>query len=115
MNKRIILGSTLAFAMIASSTAMSGGLSRGGVDFSLLYSDKKVDSEVGFTFVAPQRTIDSATRAVNLTGGPNLTTTDIDVTVATLYRKLQLRLVSVNTLTVRRHFQRHLVPIKTTD
>ena len=58
---------------------MSGGLSRGGVDFSLLFSDKKVDSEVGFTFVAPQRTIDSATRFVNLTGGPSLTSTDIDV------------------------------------
>ena len=78
--KKIILGSTLAFAMIASSTALSGGLSRGGVDFSVLYSDKKVDTDVGFTFVAPQRTIDSATRAVNLTGGPtNLTSTNIEV------------------------------------
>ena len=79
MNNKILLGSTLAFAMIASSTAMSGGFSRGGVDYSVLFSDKKVDSEVGFTFVAPQRTIDSSTRAVNLTGGPSLTSTDIDV------------------------------------
>ena len=62
MNNKIILGSTLAFAMIASSTALSGGLSRGGVDYSVLFSDKKVETNVGFTFVAPQRTIDSSQR-----------------------------------------------------
>ncbi|MEP3232680.1 MAG: outer membrane protein transport protein [Hyphomicrobiales bacterium] len=69
MNNKIILGSTLAFAMIASSTAISGGFSRGGVDYNVLFSDKKVDSEVGFTFVAPQRTIDSSARLVNLAAG----------------------------------------------
>lgn len=80
MNNKIVLGSTLALAMIASSTAMSGGFSRGGVDYSILFSDKKVDSEVGFTFVAPQRTIDSSTRFSNLTGQPSrLTSTDTKI------------------------------------
>jgi len=80
MNNKIILGSTLAFAMIASSTAMSGGFSRGGVDYSVLFSEKKVDTDVGFRFVAPQRTIDSSERFVNLTGqASRLTSTDTKV------------------------------------
>lgn len=69
MNNKILIGGTLAVAMMASSTAMSGGFSRGGVDYSLLYSDKKIASEVGFTFVAPQRTIDSSARLANLAAG----------------------------------------------
>ena len=69
MNNKIILGSTLAFAMITSSTALSGGLSRGGVDYSVLFSEKKVATDVGFRFVAPQRTIDSSARLINLAAG----------------------------------------------
>ncbi|MEP3524086.1 MAG: outer membrane protein transport protein [Hyphomicrobiales bacterium] len=81
MSKVCFFSGTVGLAMIASTAAISGGFSRGGVDFSLLYSDKKIESEAGFRFVAPQRTIDSATRLVNLSGGPTpLTTTDNDVT-----------------------------------
>lgn len=69
MNNKIILGSTLAFAMIASSTALSGGFSRGGVDYSVLFSDKKIATDVGFRFVAPQRTITSGARLANLAAG----------------------------------------------
>lgn len=66
MSNKIILGSTIALAMVASSTALSGGFSRGGVDYSILFSDKRIDSDVGFRFVAPQRTIDAGSRLVNL-------------------------------------------------
>ena len=80
MNNKIILGSTLALAMIASSTAMSGGFSRGGVDFSVLYSDKKVDTDIGFRFVTPQRTITRSQRLLNPLGAPTpLTTTNTEV------------------------------------
>ena len=80
MNKKIILGSTLAFAMIASSTAMSGGFSRGGVDYSVLFSDKKVATDVGFRFVAPQRTIDSSQRLINPLGAVTpITSTNTEI------------------------------------
>ncbi|MEP1442033.1 MAG: outer membrane protein transport protein [Hyphomicrobiales bacterium] len=79
MTNKIILGSTLAFAMIASTTAMSGGFSRGGVDYSVLFSDKKVATDVGFRFVAPQRTIDRSQRLANPLGAGPITSTETEV------------------------------------
>lgn len=80
MSKFYFFTGTVGLAMIASTAAISGGFSRGGVDYSLLYSDKKIASEAGFRFVAPQRTIDSATRLVNTTNLLGTTTAPITTT-----------------------------------
>lgn len=62
---RIASGAALITALMASAS-YAGGFSRGGVNIDLLFSEKKADFEAGVTFVAPQRTVDSATRIFNL-------------------------------------------------
>ena len=113
MSKFFFFTGTVGFAMIASTAAISGGFSRGGVDFNLLYSDKKIAGEAGFRFVAPQRTIDSATRLVNTTNlfgttTAPITTTNNKVTGGFLCLKALLKSGLVIMVIVLVHFPRPL-------
>lgn len=51
--------------MLTASAAHAGGFDRGGVNIDLLYSEKRVTSEVGVTHVMPQRTITNVQRGSN--------------------------------------------------
>ena len=57
-------------AMLAASAAMAtaaqaGGFDRSGVNVDMLFSDKRIDTELSATYVSPQRTINNVTRGSN--------------------------------------------------
>ncbi|MEQ8479062.1 MAG: outer membrane protein transport protein [Hoeflea sp.] len=55
----------LAASAALATAAQAGGFDRGGVNIDLLFSDKRIDTELSATYVSPQRTINNVTRGTN--------------------------------------------------
>lgn len=55
----------LAASAAMATTAQAGGFDRGGVNVDLLFSDKRIDTELSATYVSPQRKIKNVTRGSN--------------------------------------------------
>ncbi len=72
MNKTLISNGILALAAAAafSSTAMAGGLERGGYNIDLLFDEGRFAAESAVTFVAPQRELKNVRDVDTTTGFP---------------------------------------------
>ncbi|MGH6762908.1 MAG: OmpP1/FadL family transporter [Phyllobacterium sp.] len=70
-----VLGAAILLSSIAGG-AHAAGLERGGYNWDLLFSDKRIDSEAGVTYVMPQRKIKNARDGMLVNGKTSVDETE---------------------------------------